>query len=144
MKLSRILLATFLVASTLSPLFLPESKAATTANAKKSEKDATTPQEIFDQMRDSFRADKAKGQHIRFQFNFTGPNGGHWWIVVNDGTYKMDKGAIDHPDVTFSASDADWVRICNDQLSGTWAFLSGRLRVSGSQSTARKLGEIFP
>ena len=104
----------------------------------------STPQEVFDGMRGSFQAAKAKGVHARYQWDLSGPNGGEWWIEVNDGTYKMGKGQIDHPNVTFRASDKDWVAICHDQLSGTWAYLTGRLKVSGDQNVARKLGEMFP
>jgi len=104
----------------------------------------STPQEVFDGMRGSFQAAKAKGVHARYQWDLSGPNGGEWWIEVNDGTYKMGKGQIDHPNVTFRASDKDWVAICHDQLSGTWAYLTGRLKVSGDQNVARKLGELFP
>lgn len=104
----------------------------------------STPQQGFDAMRDSFQPAKAKGVHARYQWDLTGPNGGQWWIEVNDGTYKMGKGQIDHPNVTFRASDKDWVAICHDQLNGTWAYFTGRLKVSGDQGVARKLGEMFP
>ena len=104
----------------------------------------STPQDGFDAMRGSFQPAKAKGVHARYQWDLSGPNGGQWWIEVNDGTYKMGKGQIDHPNVTFRASDKDWVAICHDQLSGTWAYLTGRLKVLGDQGVARKLGEIFP
>ena len=105
---------------------------------------ASTPQGVFDAMRGSFQPAKAKGVHVRYQWDLSGPNGGQWWIEVNDGTYKMGKGQIDHPNVTFIASDKDWVAICHDQLSGTWAYLTGRLKVRGDQAIARELGEIFP
>ena len=104
----------------------------------------STPQDVFDAMRGSFQPAKAKGVHVRYQWDLSGPNGGQWWIEVNDGTYKMGKGQIDHPNVTFRASDKDWVAICHDQLSGTWAYFTGRLKVRGDQTVARKLGEIFP
>jgi putative sterol carrier protein len=104
----------------------------------------STPQDVFDAMRGSFQPAKAKGVHARYQWDLSGPNGGQWWIEVNDGAYKMGKGQIDHPSVTFRASDKDWVAICHDQLSGTWAYLTGRLKVRGDQNVARKLGEIFP
>ena len=105
---------------------------------------ASTPQGVFDAMRGSFQPAKAKGVHTRYQWDLSGPNGGQWWIEVNDGTYKMGKGKIPDPNVTFIATDKDWVAICHDQLSGTWAYLSGRLRVRGDQGIARKLGEMFP
>ena len=104
----------------------------------------STPQDVFDAMRGSFQPAKAKGVHVRYQWDLSGPNGGQWWIEVNDGTYKMGKGQIDHPSVTFRASDKDWVAICHDQLSGTWAYMTGRLKVRGDQGVARKLGEMFP
>ncbi|PYL85635.1 MAG: hypothetical protein DMF17_07955, partial [Verrucomicrobia bacterium] len=48
------------------------------------------------------------------------------------------------PSVTFITSDNDWVAMSNGTLKGTWAFLTGRLKVHGPQSLARKLDEIFP
>ena len=104
----------------------------------------STPQQVFDAMRSSFQPAKAKGVHVSYQWDLSGPNGGQWWIEVNDGTYKMGKGTIHDPSVTFRASDKDWVAICHDQLSGTWAYMTGRLKVRGDQGVARKLGEMFP
>jgi len=113
-------------------------------SAASTEPSSSTPQQVFDGMRQSFQANKAKGVHARYQWELSGPNGGEWWIDVNDGTYKMGKGKIDNPSVTFITSDADWVSMSNGKLKGTWAFMTGRLKVHGSQAVARKLNEIFP
>ena len=104
----------------------------------------STPQDVFEAMRGSFQPAKAKGVHARYQWDLSGAHGGEWWIEVNDGTYKMAKGKISDPNVTFIATDKDWVAICHDQLSGTWAYFTGRLKVRGDQGVARKLGEMFP
>jgi putative sterol carrier protein len=104
----------------------------------------STPQEVFDSMRGSFQASKAKGVHARYQWDLSGPQGGEWWIDVEDGKYKMGKGKIDNPSVTFVAKDKDWVAVSNHQMGGTWAYLTGRLKIRGDQGLARKLGEIFP
>ena len=114
------------------------------ASAAANEPVNSTPQQVFDGMRQSFQAVKAKGVHARYQWELSGPNGGEWWIDVNDGTFKMGKGKIDNPSVTFITSDNDWVAMSNGTLKGTWAFLTGRLKVRGPQSLARKLDEIFP
>jgi putative sterol carrier protein len=114
------------------------------ASAAPAEHLDSTPQEVFDSMRGSFQANKAKGVHARYQWDLSGPHGGQWWIDVNDGTYKMGKGKIDNPSVTFVAKDKDWVAVSNGQLGGTWAYLTGRLKIRGDQNLARKLGEIFP
>ena len=111
--------------------------------AASSEHMESTPQQVFDSMRGNFRAAKAKGVHARYQWDLSGPQGGHWWIDVDDGKYKMGKGKIDNPNVTFVAKDRDWVAVSNHQMGGTWAYLTGRLKIRGDQGVARKLGEIF-
>ena len=113
-------------------------------SAASKEPSSSTPQQVFDGMRQSFQAQKAKGVHARYQWELSGPNGGEWWIDVNDGTYKMGKGKIGNPSVTFVTSDKDWVALSNGTLGGKWAFFTGRLKIRGSQSLARKLDEIFP
>jgi putative sterol carrier protein len=112
--------------------------------ATSSEPANSTPQEVFDGMRQSFQAAKARGVHARYQWELSGPNGGEWWIDVNDGTFKMGRGKIDNPSVTFITSDKDWVALSNGTLGGKWAYFTGRLKIRGSQSLARRLDEIFP
>jgi putative sterol carrier protein len=114
------------------------------ASAVSSEPENTTPQEVFDDMRTSFQTEKAKGVHARYQWQVSGPKGGEWWIEVDDGTSKMGKGKINNPNVTFLASDKDWVALSNGTLGGTWAFLTGRLKIRGDKGLAKKLGEMFP
>ncbi len=104
----------------------------------------STPQEVFDSMRGSFQAAKAKGVHARYQWYLSGLNGGQWWIEVDNGSYTIGKGQIANPNVTFVAKAKDWVAISNGQLGGTWAYLTGRLKIRGNQAVARQLGEIFP
>jgi putative sterol carrier protein len=106
--------------------------------------DSKTPQDVFDGMRQSFRAEKARGVHVKYQWNLRDPQGGDWFVQVDDGTCKIDKGKIDNPDVTFSATGSDWVAISNGKLSGKWAYFTGRLKIRGPQSLARKLDEMFP
>ena len=114
------------------------------ASAVSGEHMASTPQQVFDSMRSNFQSAKAKGLHARYQWDLSGPQGGEWWIDVDDGKYKMGKGKIDNPSVTFVATDRDWVAVSNHQMGGTWAYLTGRLKIRGDQGLARKLGEIFP
>jgi putative sterol carrier protein len=104
----------------------------------------STPQQVFDAMRGTFQADKARGVHVRYEFELSGPHGGHWSIEVNDGKFVMQKTPITNPDVTFSATDQDWVALANGTLAGWWAHISGRLKIKGSQALARKLDELFP
>jgi putative sterol carrier protein len=92
----------------------------------------STPQQALDKREDAFQADKAKGVHASYQWKLSGPNGGDWWLIVNDGTYKMGRGKIHNPNVTFVASDKDWVAMSNKTLNVSWAYLTGRLKIQGS------------
>ncbi len=112
--------------------------------AKSNESLNATPQDVFDGMRHSFRAEKARGFHARYQWELSGPSGGRWWIEVSDGKFKMGRGKVANPNVTFIASDKTWVAMSNGKLRGTSAVLTGRLRVRGNHGIARKLDEIFP
>jgi putative sterol carrier protein len=129
-----------LLAMTVLALAFSLSSASTAA----SEHADSTPQQVFNAMRGSFQPAKAKGVHARYQWDLSGPQGGQWWIDVDDGKYKMGKGKIDNPNVTFVAKDKDWVAVSNHQMGGTWAYLTGRLKIRGDQGVARKLGEMFP
>ena len=104
----------------------------------------STPQQVFDGMARNFKADKAKGLHVRYQFDLSGPNGGAWFFDVNDGTFRTNRGKINNPNVTFVASDNDWVALSNGKLDGPWAFVTGRLKIRGDHKLAKKLHEIFP
>jgi putative sterol carrier protein len=104
----------------------------------------STPQEALDKRQDAFQADKAKGVHASYQWELSGPNGGDWWLVVNDGTYKTGSGKIHNPNVTFVASDEDWVAMSNKTLKVSLAYLTGRLKIQGSHRLVKELDKIFP
>ena len=125
-------------------LFLIAGLLSLTVAAGSTDREQATPQGVFDEMRAAFRPDKARGVHARYQFLISGSRGGEWWIEVKDGKNKMGRGRIENPDVILIASDRDWVALSNGKLSGVWASFTGRLKVRGSQTLARKLDEMFP
>jgi putative sterol carrier protein len=104
----------------------------------------STPQQALYKRQDAFQADKAKGMHASYQWELSGPSGGDWWLIVNDGTYKTGKGKIHNPNVTFVASDEDWVAMSNKTLNVSWAYLTGRLKIQGSHGLVKELDKIFP
>jgi putative sterol carrier protein len=108
------------------------------------ETESSSPQEVFDAMRASFQAADAKGVYAGYQWHIRGPQGGNWWIRVEDGTFKMGKGIIKNPDVIFLVGDEDWVALSHGTLAGVWAYLTGRLIIRGDHGLARKLERIFP
>src|SRR2546423_11942051 len=92
--------------------------------AASNEQENSTPQQVFDGMKESFKADKAKGVHLKWQWELSGPNGGKFLIEGNDGAYKKGKGKIDNPKVTFITRDNDWGAMWNGKLKSTWGLIT--------------------
>src|SRR5215469_6847150 len=63
------------------------------------------PQEVFDAMQHGFVPAEAKGLHARYQWHLHGPEGGDWYVIVDDGQCEFGRETIAHPDVTFVCSD---------------------------------------
>jgi putative sterol carrier protein len=82
--------------------------------------------------------------HASYQWELSGPNGGDWWLIVNDGTHKLGRGKIHNPSVTFVASDEDWVPMSNKTRNVSLAHLTGRLKIQGSRRLVKELDKIFP
>lgn len=135
-------LALFACALAVAPLTVRGS-APDPAHAEKTSDDKT-PADVFEAMRKGFHPAAAKGVHAHYQFDISGPNGGNWWIIVNDGEFSMGKGVTENPDVTMASSDRDWVMLSAGTLGGFRAYITGRLKVKGDQGLARKLDEMFP
>ena len=105
---------------------------------------ALRTEQALDKRQDAFQGDKAKGVYASYQWELSGPNGGDWWLIVNDGTYKTGKGKIRNPNVTFVASDEDRIAMSNKNLNDSWAYLTDRLKIHGSHSLVKELDKIFP
>lgn len=103
-----------------------------------------TPAEVFAGMAKVFDKERAKGVHVKFLFRLTPPQGGDWWIKIDDGKCTMGRGTVEKPDCTISCTGDDWVALDNQTLSGMRAFLTGRLKVEGQRELARKLDYYFP
>ena len=82
----------------------------------------------------------------RFAGNPSWGDGWGWALFKTDdpGKNASTNYQTDCMGCHIPAKDKDWVAISHDQLSGTWAYLTGRLKVRGDQGLARKLDEIFP
>ena len=103
-----------------------------------------TVKEIFETMPKVFAADKAAGVDAVFQFHITGQEAGDWHIVVKDQACQVSEGVHDKPSVSLTLADTDWLAICNGQLDGMAAFMSGKLKASGNIMLAQQIRTLFP
>lgn len=104
----------------------------------------TSVKEFFRRLPDQFDAEAAEGLTAVYQFDLTGPQGGHYQLVIEEAVCSVEEGEHHNPHVTFSMSAEDCLGILAGRLDGYSVFLSGRVRVSGDLGLAMQLKSLFP
>ena len=74
----------------------------------------------------------AGSQTAKIQQVVTGPDGEtKYWFKLEGGQADLGIGEIDSPDATISQDYETAVALSKNELTGTSAYMSGKLRVSG-------------
>ncbi len=102
-----------------------------------------TSEAIFNSLPEYFQGDNARGMKATYQFDITGDNGGKWFIEINDGACKVEKGTHPNPMVTFTIAGADHVALFSGKLNPQMAFMSGKLKLKGDITLALKFNQLF-
>jgi putative sterol carrier protein len=100
-----------------------------------------TPQDAIDQIKQDPSA--LEGVNGVFQFKVTGPNGGEWYLDTTGEEVVVGEGLHEHPDVTFTSSDEDFVAMAKGTMPSQMAFMMGKLKVEGNMLLAMQLQKIF-
>lgn len=88
---------------------------------------------------DSFK--KAAGSaSVKLQQVITSPDGERrYWIRIQDGSIDMGQGEIDSPDATITQDYETAVALAKSEVNPLSAFMSGKLRISGSMMLLMQL-----
>ncbi|MFE6156946.1 SCP2 sterol-binding domain-containing protein [Streptomyces sp. NPDC057889] len=100
--------------------------------------------EVFANMSDVFRADKAAGQVADFQYRINdGDDQYLYFISVDDGSCTTGPGPIENPRVTMTVKFVDFIRLVTGNLNSMQAFLTGKVKISGDTFYANKFEGWF-
>lgn len=102
-----------------------------------------TVQQIFEEICNYFKPEKAKGVNAVIQFNISGDGGGQWMMTVKDETCTVEAGKAEKPRTTFVAKDEDWLKIINGELNPMNAYMMGKIKVLGDMSIALRFQAMF-
>ena len=102
-----------------------------------------TVQEVFDSMPAAFRADKAQGLDLVFQFHITGDEAGDWVVKVNDGACVVEPGTAQEHTASLTMKDKNWLKLVQGKLNPAMALMTGKLKVGGDLMAAQKFGSLF-
>lgn len=98
-------------------------------------------QDTMSALPERFKKDLAKDLSASFQFNIG--NKTQCYIKIENCMCSLHQGVCDEPTVSISTDEKTWIDICNCQVGGITAAITGRLKVKGNVLTADKLIKIF-
>lgn len=98
---------------------------------------------VFESMPFSLNKEAAKDANVVYQFNLSGDGGGQFAVAIKQGTCTVEEGVTPAPDVTVSASAADYINIVSGAYPFGLAFINGRLKVDGDLRLLLRMGKYF-
>ncbi|HET7615714.1 MAG TPA: SCP2 sterol-binding domain-containing protein [Bacillales bacterium] len=109
-----------------------------------SEKRYTTEM-LFDVIAKQLKADSKpiEGLNAVYQFDIAGETGGTYQLHVSDGSARVEKGSSNSADCFIKMKENHFVDMLLGRLTGTAAFMTGKIKVNGSIGLAMKLQNIL-
>lgn len=98
--------------------------------------------EVFLQARDRFNREAAVGLEACIQFSI--PDAGDCYLVVNDSKCALHDGVSDQPTATLIMDFQTLLDVLNGKVNGMQAFMFGRIKAQGNLSHATSVSELFP
>ena len=104
---------------------------------------ALDPETIFKKMPSAFKADRAAGVDVTFQFSIKGPRGGDWIVAVKDSQCSIKPGKAKKPNCTLTISDDNFVQLFTGAMTSMQAFSSGKLSLDGDIMKSQLIEKLF-
>ena len=98
---------------------------------------------IFERLPDAFRADRAGGVDVVFQFDISGAKGGAWNVTIKEGACEVAEGSHNSPTSTIKMGDDDFVKMIKGELNAMSAFTAGKLKVEGDLMKSQLIEKLF-
>jgi putative sterol carrier protein len=98
---------------------------------------------VFEKMPTAFRADKAGGVNVVFQYSIAGDGGGDWFAEIKEGACTVAAGKHASPTCTLSIAAADFLDLIGGKLPAMQAYTSGKLKIGGDLMKSQLIGKLF-
>ena len=104
---------------------------------------AATVQSVFDRMPQAFRAEKAAGVDVVFQFRIAGAGGGDWSAAIKDAACRVAPGLHEKPSTTIKLAAEDFLNLMSGKLPAMQAYTSGKLKIEGDLMKSQLIEKLF-
>jgi NAD(P)-dependent dehydrogenase (short-subunit alcohol dehydrogenase family)/acyl dehydratase/putative sterol carrier protein len=102
-----------------------------------------TAKGIFERLPGAFRAERAGGVDVIFQFDLSGAGGGVWHVAVREGACKVMEGGHPSPTTTIKMSSEDFVKMISGELNAMAAYTGGKLKIEGDLMKSQLIEKLF-
>jgi 3-hydroxy-3-methylglutaryl CoA synthase/NAD(P)-dependent dehydrogenase (short-subunit alcohol dehydrogenase family)/putative sterol carrier protein len=102
-----------------------------------------TVQSVFDELPRAFRAEKAAGVDLVFQFRIAGAGGGDWYAVIKDNVCTVSGGLHEKPTTTIKMQEGDFLNLMSGKLPAMQAFTGGKLKIEGDLMKSQLIEKLF-
>ena len=102
-----------------------------------------TIEELFDKLPGAFIPEKAGDMDSVIQFSLTGEEASEWYVIIKEGTCKVEKGEHNSPTMTLTADSQDYKDIVTGKVNPMNAFMQGKVKLNGNLNLAMKFADIF-
>ena len=99
--------------------------------------------EVMESLPGRFRPRMAGNLVAVIQFDFTGEDGGRWWMRIEDGECTVGRGETGEADAVVRMSAAGFVGINDGTVSAPDIFWSGRIDIEGSVDAVLALPPVM-
>jgi putative sterol carrier protein len=101
--------------------------------------------EIFDKIEKALNENPKpiEGINAIYQYDLSGDDGATYQLHLSGGEAKVHQGSPGQADCTLQISVNDFKEMLLGNLSGTAAFMSGKLKVKGNIGLAMKLENLL-
>lgn len=103
----------------------------------------TSVKPIFAAMPHSLNKEAAKAANTVYQFNLDGEGGGQFSVTIRHGACIVEEGVSAAPDVTISATAADYLNIVAGSYPFGLAYINGRVKVEGDLRLVVRMNAYF-
>ncbi len=86
---------------------------------------------------------KTIGVQAQIQINLSGEGGGNYYVVVNDGSVKVEKGTLENPQMTLSTNTDTALDLLKGKTKPMNAVMAGKVKIAGDMSVGMKLFKLF-
>lgn len=100
--------------------------------------------EQLESMGKNFSPEAAKDWNRVLQFVITGEGGGSFYFVIKDQKCTLMEGEHESPDMKITTDIDAWNAMLRGEISGTTAYMSGRLSAEGPMSDLMRVTSVFP